>query len=154
MRPRAIRRLAGCSYVGARLYFLTILTNSRARFFVDAAVVNSCAAQILRAATRTGFEIPASCYMPDHLHLLVQGTTAEADLRVFVKLAKQLSGYYVKQQHEIRLWGRGYYDRILREDEDPRRYVRYIREKPVKARLVTDPTDYPFLFLSTSWRDL
>ncbi len=92
--------------------------------------------------------------MPDHLHLLVQGTTAEADLRRFAKLAKQLSGYYVKRQHEIRLWGRGYYDRILREDEDPRRYLRYIRENPVKARLVTDPADYPFLFLATSWRDL
>jgi putative transposase len=136
------------------LYFLTILTNSRATFFVNAAVVNCCAAQILRAATRARFEVLATCYMPDHVHLLVRGTTAGADLRVFVKLAKQLSGYYVKQQHEIRLWGRGYYDRILREDEDPRRYVRYIRQNPVKARLVTDPTDYPFLFLATSWRDL
>ncbi len=92
--------------------------------------------------------------MPDHLHLLVRGTTAEADFLRFVKLAKQLSGFYVKQRHQIRLWGKGYHDRILREDEDLRRYVRYVRENPVKARLVTDPSDYPFLYLATSWRDL
>ncbi len=154
MRPRAIRRLPGCTYVGARLYFLTILTNKRTRVLVDAPIVETCNAQILRAASRTRFDLSASCYMPDHLHLLAQGTTAEADFRAFAKLAKQLSGFYVKQQHGNRLWGRGYYDRILREDEDPRRYVRYIRDNPVKARLVADPGDYPFLFLATSWRDL
>jgi putative transposase len=154
MPPRALRRLPGCSYVGPRWYFLTILTNSRARFFVDPAVVDSCSAQILRAAAQTRFEISAACYMPDHLHLLVRGTTAEADLLRFVKLAKQLSGFYVKQRYQIRLWGKGYHDRILREDEDLRRYVRYICDNPVKARLVSDPADYPFLFLATSWRDL
>ncbi len=156
MPPRSVRRLPGCSYVGARLYFLTSLTNARARFFVDAPVVECCRTQILRAAVKSRFEISAACYMPDHLHLLVQGTTAEADRRAFVKLAKQLSSYYFKKQSGIPLWGRGYFDRILREDEDPRRYLRYIRENPVKARLIDDPRRLPVPVprLAPSWRDL
>src|SRR5436309_15269059 len=152
MLPREPRRLTGCSYRGARTYFLTFLTRSRRRFFLDEAVVHVCASQVLRAADRTRFVILAWCYMPDHLHLLVQGITTGADMRGFAKLAKQLAGYYVKREHGLAIWSRRYYDRILREHEDPRRYLRYIRDNPVRARFPREASDYPFLFLATSWR--
>jgi putative transposase len=150
MLPRAVRRLDNCSYLGPRLYFFTSLTRQRARFFVDAAIVDLCRAQFLRAAGRTHFEISACCYMPDHVHLLVEGLRADADFLQFAKLAKQLAGYHVKQQHRIELWARGYHDRVVREDEDRRRYVRYIRDNPVKGRLVANPEDYPFLYIDTA----
>jgi putative transposase len=154
MLPRAVRRLPGCTYVGARLYFVTVLTKSRRRFFVDSEVVACCDAEIRRAATKTRFEIIAACYMPDHLHLLVEGRSTGADFRQFRRLAKQLSAYYVKRRLGLRLWRRGYYDRVVRQDEDPLRYVRYIRANPVRAGLVRCADDYPFLFIAPSWRDL
>ena len=85
--------------------------------------------------------------MPDHLHLLVEGCTGQANLSAFMKMAKQLSAFHVKRRHGVRLWAKGYHERIVRVDEDPQRYVAYIRNNPVKARLVSRPQAYPFLWI-------
>jgi hypothetical protein len=42
------------------------------------------------------------------------------------------------------LWQAGYYDRILRHDEDSLTVVRYILENPVRAGLVSRFSDYPY----------
>jgi REP element-mobilizing transposase RayT len=39
--------------------------------------------------------------MPDHLHLLVEGTHEDSDLKAFVARAKQYSGFYFRQQTRI-----------------------------------------------------
>ena len=115
---------------------------------MDAALVECCSAQILRACEREKFEVCASCYMPDHWHALVRGTTTDCEFLRFIKLAKQLSAYHVKQAFRIELWAAGFHDRVVREDEDIMRYVRYIWNNPVVARLVSDPRAYPHLHLA------
>jgi REP element-mobilizing transposase RayT len=112
---------------------LTILTRRRERFFERAALADICIAQFRRAGDRKAFRIRAGSVMPDHVHLLVQGTTTAADLTAFVKLAKQLSGYHMKRETGRRLWADGYYDRVVRHDEDPRSYIEYILRNPVTA---------------------
>ncbi len=146
MPTKTCARVPPEDYVGKRQYSLTFVTTSRRPHFADAAVVDCCASQILRAGRETGFAILISCYMPDHLHLVVDGTTDNSDLQEFVKLAKQLSGYHVKQQHGIRLWERGFFDRFIRRSEDLCRRIEYVRQNPVRAGLVMKPEDYPFLF--------
>ena len=71
--------------------------------------------------------------MPDHAHLLVRGLAADSYLPSFMKRAKQLSSFHVKRLTGRRLWAPGYYDRIVRHDEDPRRFVRYILINPVRS---------------------
>jgi REP element-mobilizing transposase RayT len=83
--------------------------------------------------------------MPDHVHLLVEGTAADSDLRRFVKGAKQSSGRVHSRNHDGRLWDEGYHDRILRKDSDVRQIVRYILWNPVRAGLTTRPAQYPFV---------
>jgi len=82
--------------------------------------------------------------MPDHAHLLVEGTREDADLKAFLKGAKQYSGFYFKQKTRNSLWQRYGYERALREDEDTRSVIKYIIENPVRAGLVKVPLDYPF----------
>ena len=80
--------------------------------------------------------------MPDHVHLLVTGLTDGADLRRFVKSAKQSSGQrYAKGEGE-RLWQESYYDHVVRPEESLFHLARYVIENPVKAGLVTDPRRY------------
>jgi len=87
------------------------------------------------------------CLMPDHLHALVTGVSGTSDLPSFVQRAKQLSAYHVKRVHRFALWRTGYYDHILRREEDPRRYIAYLRDNPVKARLVSAAQEYPYLWI-------
>ena len=153
MLPRAVRRLSRFNYEGTRCYFVTILTKQRPKYFVDAEVVETCRTELLRAAVLRDFEILAACFMPDHVHMLVEGRNAKAKLGAFMKLAKQLSGYHAKRCHAIELWAKGYHDRIVRQDEDPGSFVSYIRQNPVKARLVEAPELYPFLWIDRRFWD-
>jgi len=133
---------------------VTVLTKQRVRHFENASIVECCAAQILRACAKEKFEVCVSCYMPDHWHALARGITTDCDFLRFIKLAKQLSAYHVKREFRIELWAGGFYDRIVREDEDVMRYVRYIWNNPAVAGLVSDPSGYPHLYLAPEFRQL
>ena len=68
-----------------------------------------------------------------------------SDLRGFAGRAKQHSGADFALKHGGPLWQPGYYDRVLRQNEDARWVARYIVNNPVRAGLVVSPRDYPFL---------
>jgi REP-associated tyrosine transposase len=83
--------------------------------------------------------------MPDHLHLFVEALHEHSDFRRFAKMSKQRSGASHALSRKERLWQEGYWEKVLRLDEDPRPVVRYVFENPVRANLVRTPRDYPFL---------
>lgn len=82
--------------------------------------------------------------MPDHMHLLAEGTSDQADLRSAVTRPKQLSGFDFAAMRRRRLWQKGYFERVLRNDESVPDVIRYIIENPVRARLVKSPSEYTF----------
>jgi putative transposase len=82
--------------------------------------------------------------MPDHLHMLLEGMKADADLKALVKRAKQFSGYYFKRETGQRLWQRYGYERVLRADETTLSVIRYIIDNPLRAGLTNDVASYPF----------
>jgi REP element-mobilizing transposase RayT len=81
--------------------------------------------------------------MPDHVHLLVEGDDGCAPLAVFLKRAKQYSGFYGKKIIGEAVWQSGYFERVLRENEDTRTVVAYILDNPVRRGLVENARDYP-----------
>ena len=87
--------------------------------------------------------------MPDHAHLLVEGLAECSDMKAFVKLAKQQSGYQYKRDCGRRLWQPSYYDRTLRDEESTLSVMWYILSNPVRANLVAQWEDYPFLGSTT-----
>jgi len=102
--------------------------------------------QFLRACAEKQFEVLAYCFMPDHVHLVVEGMSDQSNLKLFVKLAKQYSGYYYRRTHPNRtLWQHGSNDHIVRDDVDLLERTRYVVNNPVAAKLVERPEDYPYL---------
>jgi len=98
----------------------------------------------MKTAADQRFAVSAYCLMPDHAHLLVEGTTAASDLRRFVGRFKQKTGFTFAAQRGARLWQDGYRDRIPRSDEATLTIVRYILENPVRAGLVARFDEYPY----------
>jgi REP element-mobilizing transposase RayT len=143
MRHRKQTRLQTFGYVGQCRYSFTLLTYRRRRYFLDATVVRHLITQILQLGGEAHIEIPAYCFMPDHLHLFAIGRRIDADARGFVARFKQASGYWFSRAfHGNRLWHRGSWDRILRDAETPEVMIRYILMNPVRAEMVTHPLDY------------
>lgn len=107
------------SYVGKHRYLLTLVTFQRNTAFVERDIVCLAWEQMLRACAEKQFEVLAYCFMPDHAHLIAEGMSDQSDLKAFVKLAKQYSGYYYRRAHPKRtLWQHGGNDHIIRDDVD------------------------------------
>ena len=134
------------SYVGRHCYLLTFVTFMRMEAFRNAETVDLVWSQFLRAAREKGFEVLACCFIPDHVHLVVEGISEDAHLKVFAKSAKQYSGYYYARSHGGgKLWQKGNDDQIIRDRADLFERIRYVVMNPVARGLVARPEDYPFL---------
>jgi len=145
MTLRRPTRLPDFPYVGQYRYSLRFSTHGRARLFINDAHVDAVTTQIRRSADEDQFAVLAYCFMPDHLHLVVEGLAETSDLRRFIKVMKQRAAYVFRVTFKVPfLWQEGYYERVLRSDEASGIVVRYVFANPVRAGLVSSPWEYPY----------
>ena len=81
--------------------------------------------------------------MPDHMHALIEGRSA-ADLRRFLIAFRRRATLATTFTAPGGLWQDGYFERVLREDDEPYAVIDYILNNPVRAGLVTHAVDYPY----------
>jgi len=146
MRHRRPRRLPDFSYCGKHRYFVTCCVAGRRSAFTAADAVDAIRQQVLRTCLERSFEEIASVYMPDHLHALFRGTEEDAAFRPFMTLLRQRTALTYRTLTGERLWQEGYYDRVLRTNDDTCAWVEYIVQNPVRANLVERPEEYPFTY--------
>ena len=94
------------------------------------------------------FDLYAYCFMPDHLHLELAGQSDDSDA---IKLLHDFKGIATARARGIgvrRLWEKGFYDHILRENDDHDAVAWYIFNNPVRKGLVQEACDWPY---SGSW---
>jgi putative transposase len=145
MVPRHPEHLPEFSYIGPHRYSLRFCTHDRRDVFVADAPVRLVRSQFLRAAAEEPFAIVLYCYMPDHVHLLVEGQTQTSDCKNFIARGKQYSGFYYKKEFRLRLWQRYGFERVLRDEEPTLVVARYILNNRVRAGLVSRVEDYPYV---------
>jgi REP-associated tyrosine transposase len=82
--------------------------------------------------------------MPDHFHLLL--TPTGITLERAMQFIKGGFSYRVKKElgSNLEVWERGYVDHRVRDGDDYRRHVDYIRQNPVDAGIVDKPEDYSY----------
>ena len=127
--------LKGFSYIGLHRYSLTFCTDHRRKLFVDNAVVDVLREQLLRASHEQKFSVIAYCFMPDHLHLLVEGTSDDSDAKRFIKGFKHYSGFYYCKRWTGPLWQRYGFEHVIRDDEGTLEVARYILAKSGPSRI-------------------
>jgi len=80
--------------------------------------------------------------MPDHLHFLVSFPDNGLRMRTIVSKWKE----WTAKSLAIR-WQRDFFEHRLRRDESARQKADYILFNPVRAGLVSNPEDWPFVFV-------
>lgn len=136
-------RLPADQYLGLNRYSITICTCDRARYFTERLTVDECV-KAIGIATGKMFDVVVYCFMPDHLHLLLEAKQETSNLIHCIKTIKQRAGFVFKQRTGRSLWQHRYHDRILRREEDTLSIAWYIINNPVRAEIVSDPYAYPF----------
>ncbi len=138
-------RLKNFSYKGTYRYFITICTHNKEYVFINPDIVNWLVSDLKALSEKSGFAVWAYCVMPEHLHLLIEGIDDKADMRGFISLFKQKTGYEYKRRYRKRLWQINYYEHILRRNEDTMEIAYYIFNNPVRKGIVGDFREYPCL---------
>ena len=137
--------LPGFSYEGFHRYALTFCTRGREPLFTRQDAVALVLAQIARAADEQQFALLVYCFMPDHLHLLIEGKAESSNCKAFIARAKQYSGYHYSKQFGAQLWQRYSFEHVVRDSEKTATIARYILQNPLRAGLVERIPDYPFI---------
>jgi putative transposase len=138
-------RLKHFEYKGNYRYFITLCTYDKKPIFTSKSSI-SWLIDVLRKQSKTfGFKIWAYCFMPDHLHLLIEGEKSDSDMKRFISSYKQHTGYHYKKKTSSRLWQINYYEHVLRSEEDTINVANYIFANPVRKGIVEDYTQYEFL---------
>jgi len=86
--------------------------------------------------------------MPDHLHLELAGLSEGSDA---IKLLHDFKGTATARARWLgvrRLWEKGFYDHILREEDDHDAVAWYIFNNPVRKGLAQEARHWPY---SGSW---
>lgn len=83
--------------------------------------------------------------MPDHVHVIATPLSGGASSLEFLARFKGLTSYQMgKAGWHGQVWQPGFYDHLIRRDEDLVAIVAYVMENPVRKGLCDDPAAYPW----------
>ncbi|MGA7669147.1 MAG: transposase [Nitrolancea sp.] len=124
--------------------FLTITTDDRTSTFDDFGFAEECRGQLRAQSTEQSVAVLAYCFMPDHVHLLLQ-VDGDVGIIDFVgKFKSVTTRIWWSHGNQGRLWQRTFHDHLLRDSEDVGDYLTYILANPVRAGLVDEWSKYQF----------
>jgi putative transposase len=136
-------RLPAENYLGRFMYFVTICCAERQPIFANLSAGQAILSKLIHLAAQSAFSLHSYYLMPDHLHVVAEGTSDSSDLVKFVHAFKQLTGYEYRQTHKRQLWQTRFYDHVVRSADDLEAVLCYIWMNPVRKGLCTEPSLYP-----------
>src|SRR5712675_1265448 len=119
-------RLDPFAYRATGIYFLTMCCDKRHAAFTKVAFGVWLVRWLTRCASHHAYLVHAYCVMPDHVHLLTEGTREACHLAEFVSEFKQRTGYLYHKKLGICLW-------------QPRWYI---WTNPIRKGLCSSPQEY------------
>lgn len=139
-------RLKEYDYSQPGYYFVTLCTRDREMLLWDGGRPMAAPTQALSKAgevVRDGLErivdvykavrVAQYCIMPNHIHVIVviEDVGAASGRPGLAQIINQFKGYTTRQSG-IRLWQKGYYDRIIRSETEYLDTWRYIDQNPLQ----------------------
>ena len=137
-------RLPAFDYHSPHTYHITWGTFRRKPLLAHSDLTSALINMLPLTAESADIVLYAYCFMPDHVHLLLRPGQGK-DVTSFVQTYKEkTTRTYWKKGGRGRLWQRGFYDHILRSEENLQHVTRYILENPVRKGIANSFVDYPF----------
>ncbi len=141
-------RLQRDAYNGRNWYFITLNAEDGQPILGEGQVVSLLVDTLRAACMKHMFDIYAYCFMPNHIHIEPVGLTSKSDLIEFMRTWKGTSTVPLRESGLNDPFQKGFYDHILRPDDNQDAVAWYIFNNPVRKGLVNDPRDWPY---SGSW---
>lgn len=99
------------------------------------------------------FALYAFTIMPNHVHILLKPLSIDEKLISLAKIMHKIKGSSAREinlvlQRQGTLWQREYYDHWVRTDQEMWNVVEYVRQNPVRAKLVSDPESWKWTWIN------
>jgi REP element-mobilizing transposase RayT len=98
--------------------------------------IASMVADAIRHFDKSRYRLLAWCVMPNHVHVVVRLFPGQ-ELAAVIHSWKSFTGKQINRSlgRSGPLWGREYYDHLIRDGEQLSRILRYVANNPIKAGL-------------------
>jgi len=137
-------RLPDEIYRGIQTVAFTMCLKNRCEYFISSERCIVFVDLLFNCARKFNCEIVVYLFMPNHCHLILEGTDDNANTLSAIKAFKQKSGYWLSQYEPDIKWQKDFYDHIIRKEENLRKQIDYILTNPIRKGLVNNWKDYPF----------
>ncbi len=99
---------------------------------------------LFRIQKKNLFNLIAFVVMPSHYHLIVQlGDTVSLSMAIG-KLNESFSRAAKDKLPPGSIWQTGFHDHLIRPNEDPFEFIKYVLDNPVREGLVEKPEDWAY----------
>lgn len=148
MRDKKIReiphRLSPKSYIGRATVSFTACVKDRQHAFDKPNITNLFIGILDAERKKQNCLVLLYCFMPDHVHLILQGQTDCSDLYKTMVSFKRKTGFWFSKNMPCFRWQKNFYDRIIRSQQEFTTQLRYLADNPVRSSLVAQWQDYTF----------
>jgi REP element-mobilizing transposase RayT len=133
-------------WLPAPIYFITVCAADRAKHFAPADFHAIAREVWLNCERLYGWRVGRYVIMPDHVHFFCCDLREEHQLSLFVGKWKEWTAKYARARLSIAmpLWQAEFFDHVLRSSESYGEKWNYVRENPVRARLVTCAEEWEY----------
>jgi REP element-mobilizing transposase RayT len=133
----------GLIFLNNPVFFITFCTHQRRKLLASDAMHKAFITFATKACSDHNIAVGRYVIMPDHFHLFVRGPD-DFQLGLWVGMLKQALAKHVTLTTTSPIWQRGFFDHLLRSDENYSQKWNYVWENPVRAGLVTKADDWPY----------
>ena len=142
--PDRLRRL-DVVYQHSPIYFVTACTANRQNLLTTEEI-HTAFRNFAGSGPTYGAWVGAYVLMPDHFHLFVAIDDQRIRLPAWMKSLKgRVSSELRTAGYIPPYWQKGFFDHVLRSGESYSAKWAYVRENPVRAKLVSRWEDWPYL---------
>jgi putative transposase len=140
-----------CIFSRTPLYFITFCARDRQKMDDLHRLAGVFRDYCTRAAANHNVAVGRYVIMPDHVHFFVRGDPDFVLSSWVGGLKRAMSVAGLNQSHATRLpmqrkslWQPGFFDHVLRNDENYAQKWEYVRENPVRGGLVAEWHEWPY----------
>ena len=133
-------------YVPNAIVFITQVVDRRTAIFQQPAFVDLLRTTLRNVKERHPFTMLGYVFLPDHFHLLIRPTGESNFSDIMQSLKRNFTINYKKLigiDGHMKFWQKGFWDHVIRNEDDLQRHLDYIHYNPVRHQLAHQPEAWP-----------
>lgn len=141
-------------YIPNSIIFITQIVDHRIPVFAHEPFIELLRENLRQTQKYHPFSMHGYVFLPDHFHLMIQPTGKSNFSDIMHSFKPNFTKDYKERiaiRGSMRFWQKGFWDHIVRDEQDFERHLDYIHFNPVKHGLVSKPEEWQHSSF-TAWK--